>query len=123
LAETLRYVELNPVRAGLVDTAWEWRWSSASARMAGADPGGFLQLETGREACTGEEWRRILQEGWDASALSRRIRETTQTGRPLGEAAFLDLVESRTGKRVRPQKPGPKTKLVPAGASEDLAIA
>jgi putative transposase len=42
LADTLRYLELNPVRAGLVDTAWEWRWSSASARIAAADPAGFL---------------------------------------------------------------------------------
>ncbi|MBI4874775.1 MAG: transposase [Acidobacteria bacterium] len=29
--EALRYVELNPVRAGLVRRAWEWEWSSARA--------------------------------------------------------------------------------------------
>ncbi len=30
----VRYVELNPVRARLVAAAWDWRWSSAGARLA-----------------------------------------------------------------------------------------
>jgi putative transposase len=30
----VRYVELNPVRAHLVASAWDWRWSSAGARLA-----------------------------------------------------------------------------------------
>ena len=30
----VRYVELNPVRARLVAAAWDWRWSSACARLA-----------------------------------------------------------------------------------------
>jgi len=29
LAQAQLYVELNPVRAGLVDEAWQWGWSSA----------------------------------------------------------------------------------------------
>ncbi len=32
-----RYVELNPVRAGLVKEAWHYRWSSAAAHLAGRD--------------------------------------------------------------------------------------
>jgi putative transposase len=30
-----RYIERNPVRAGLVKRAWEWPWSSAAAHVAG----------------------------------------------------------------------------------------
>ncbi len=34
----LRYVELNPVRAGLTHRAIEWPWSSAKVHGAGVDP-------------------------------------------------------------------------------------
>jgi putative transposase len=32
---TIRYVEANPVRAGLVRRAQEWRWSSLGERLSG----------------------------------------------------------------------------------------
>jgi putative transposase len=38
LWEALRYVELNPVRAGLIATAEQWRWSSAAAHSTLAVP-------------------------------------------------------------------------------------
>ncbi len=39
LLAALRYVELNPVRAGLVDKLGDWPWSSAHAHLTGgADP-------------------------------------------------------------------------------------
>ena len=34
LLELVRYIVLNPVRAGICDEAWDWRWSSYGA-MAG----------------------------------------------------------------------------------------
>jgi REP element-mobilizing transposase RayT len=40
-AKTKRYIEENPVQAGLVGSAEEWRWSSAwKGRRAGGDAGG-----------------------------------------------------------------------------------
>jgi hypothetical protein len=33
LIAALRYVDLNPVRAGLCLQAWDWPWSSASAHI------------------------------------------------------------------------------------------
>jgi putative transposase len=40
--EALRYVELNPVRAGLAADAAAWPWSSAAAHLAGVDRSGIL---------------------------------------------------------------------------------
>ena len=37
LLAATRYVEMNPVRAGLVDRAEAYRWSSAAAHLAGRD--------------------------------------------------------------------------------------
>jgi putative transposase len=42
--EALRYVELNPVSAGLTTQAADWRWSSAAARRTGADGTGLLDM-------------------------------------------------------------------------------
>ena len=40
----LRYIENNPVRAGLVRRAWEWKWSSAAAHCLGESQAGRLCL-------------------------------------------------------------------------------
>jgi putative transposase len=37
LISAIRYVERNPVRAGLARKAWEWNWSSARARIGRVD--------------------------------------------------------------------------------------
>lgn len=37
LSHALRYVALNPVRAGLAERAQDWPWSSAAAHMRGVD--------------------------------------------------------------------------------------
>jgi len=34
LLVALRYVEKNPVRAGIVEKAWQWKWSSAAAHIS-----------------------------------------------------------------------------------------
>jgi putative transposase len=34
-----RYIEFNPIRAGLVTRAEDWRWSSVHAHLAGKDDG------------------------------------------------------------------------------------
>lgn len=43
--ELLRYIPLNPVRAGLSPTAGDWRWSSYAAATGRATPPPFLTLE------------------------------------------------------------------------------
>ena len=53
LLTAARYVELNPVRAGLVNTPRQYRWSSAAAHLRGRDDdlvrvAPLLQLEPDR---------------------------------------------------------------------------
>ena len=47
LASVMRYVELNPVRAGLVLTPDQYDWSSARAHLGGEDTTSVLALATG----------------------------------------------------------------------------
>jgi putative transposase len=98
----VRYVERNPVRAGLVKRAWRWPWSSAAGHVAGrtdvlvtANP---LAEEIG-------DWRRWLIEPEDEEMLEA-LRLHGRTGRPLGRRRFLNRVERLAGRPVRPGRPG-----------------
>ena len=102
-----RYVERNPVRAGLVKRAWQWPWSSAAAHVAGTGdaliaPGGPLAAEV-------TDWPDFLRTADDEATLET-LRRHARTGRPLGDAGFIARLEADLGRRLRRRKPGPKAK-------------
>ena len=102
----LRYVENNPVRAGLCTETLEWSWSSARANLGLAtDP----LIDRARTRGLIPDWSAFTAEEDDPPAIER-IREWTGTGRPGGDERFLLLVEGRTGRRVRKKSPGRKGK-------------
>lgn len=106
------YVELNPVRAGLVARAERWRWSSAKAHLKGADDGLVSVAPLLQRV---PDWRAFLRAGLDEARIDA-LRRHGRSGRPLGDAAFLDRLEALTGRRLRRAKPGPKPKPPEAGA-------
>jgi putative transposase len=121
--EALRYVELNPVRAGLVDAAAEWRWSSAAAHLGGADSSGLLDFGVWSGRWSSETWGTALSAGIADAALIERIREATRTGRPAGSAAFLEKAEMLAGRCLRPQKRGKKPRASAQAEQLNLVIA
>ena len=92
--EALRYVELNPVRAGLVRTAADWLWSSAQAHTGGPDRANILDLAEWRSAFAVETWCDVLDHGVADAAMIERIREATRSGRPAVTDAFLKQLET-----------------------------
>jgi len=103
----IRYVELNPVRAGMVYRAEQYRWSSAPAHC------GLVEaplLDTvWRSPAEIQDWKRWLAFE-NADDINQRIRQRTHTGRPCGDGAFVRLAEQLTGRCLFPKKPGPKPK-------------
>lgn len=97
----IRYVELNPVRAGIVDDATRYRWSSAWAHADGRHDS---LLARGRPfpGPIGD-WRAWLATGLEDAVLSR-IRRNTASGHPTGNGAFVAAIERRTGRRFRPRR-------------------
>lgn len=73
----LRYVELNPVRAGLVEGAEEWPWSSARAHL-GIAADGLTDMAPGRARV--DDWRAFLNAGLDTES-HKAIRAAERTGR------------------------------------------
>jgi REP-associated tyrosine transposase len=108
--EALRYIELNPVRAGLVGRAVDWEWSSARAHVCGADASGLLDWADWHERWSCDSWREALDLGFENAALLDRIREATRSGRPAGSAEFIERLERAAGRALRPRKRGPKPK-------------
>ena len=63
----MRYVEQNPVRAGLVKEAGDYEWSSAAAHLTGEDLTELLDMERWAAQMDGATWR-----GCSLATLRRR---------------------------------------------------
>lgn len=107
-----RYIELNPVRAGMVSHPGDYPWSSYRANGLGHAAKLWTPhqsyCELGRSAADRAAAYRALFAGQMDSALVKQIRLTTNQGMVLGSGRFKDDVERLTQRRVDPQKRGPK---------------
>ena len=103
----VRYVERNPVRAGMVVRAEDYRWSSAPAHCGRAsDP---LLTAAWPDTSSVPDWSAWLSITPEPSH-ELRIRARTHTGRPCGSEEFIRQIEGITGRPLAPGKPGPKPK-------------
>ena len=104
-----RYIELNPVRAGMVETPADYRWSSYRYNALGfndpliAPHELYLKLgDTGQ--IRQEAYRKLFVNGIDQSDLSN-IREATNKAWVLGNNRFKAhvqrLLERQAGPRLR----------------------
>ena len=122
LWDVIRYVELNPVRAGLVQHAREWRWSSAKAHLGWTEACSLTDTAWWQEHWKGGSWEEVLELGFREAGLVERIREATRTGRPLGSEVFTRGLEAETGRVLLPQKRGPKPRRLEHAGQMSLAI-
>ena len=105
LAHAVRYVSLNPVRARLVARAEDWPWSSVTAHLAGRDDG-LVTVNPVLERYG--DFAAFLDQGAAEPEAFKRLRQGERTGRPLGSDTWIERLEARTGRRLSPQKRGPK---------------
>jgi putative transposase len=108
LLAAARYVELNPVRAGLTCDAADWPWSSAKAHISGRDDRLVRVDPLLAMVC---DWRELLNSAVREEDL-RDFRIHACTGCPLGNAKFVDRLEKAIGRILRPRKPGRRPKLL-----------
>lgn len=104
LLAAARYVEKNPVVAGLVEDAAAWPWSSARAHLAATDDG--LVSVAPLLEMTGD-WKLFLNKVEDETQLDE-IRKHERTGRPLGSVGFIERLEVALDRPLKRGKPGPK---------------
>jgi putative transposase len=123
LLACMRYIELNPVRAGMVRHPRDYRWSSHAANALGAaDPlvtyhPVYLALrDTIPERLSA--YRRLCDRALGEQDLAA-IREAANSGTALGTDAFKDWIEAsipcraRNGRGGRPRRESVKARKKP----------
>ena len=114
LLSIYRYIESNPVRAGMVVSPEQYRWSSARAHVALngetflADHDKYLRLGDTPQA-RAQVYLESSRKPLDEEVLAE-IRLAIRRGVPLGSDGFKDQIEHQLGRRVRLRKPGRKPK-------------
>jgi putative transposase len=103
LYAALRYVENNPVRAGLVKVSWEWKWSSARTHIRGETSG--LPLGDISQFIEIKNWVDYLTESEDR-LLIETLKKNTVIGRPSIDANFVPSLEKNLGVKLRYSKRG-----------------
>ena len=106
LLAAARYVEMNPVVAGLVEDAAAWPWSSAQAHLSATDDE-LVSVAPLLEMAG--DWRLFLAGGGDEEQIND-LRKHERTGRPLGTEQFVEQLESSLERTLKRGKPGPKGK-------------
>jgi len=119
LLAAFRYVALNPVKAGLVQRAGDWPWSSTPAHIACKstpyvtvepalsridDFGAFVTGEAQGET----QWAEVLK--------------AELIGRPVGAKAWIQHLEEQLQRKFSPQRRGRKPKAAPREASGDPSL-
>jgi putative transposase len=101
LRTVLRYVERNPLRAGLVDKTEDWDWSSLKRSAAWLDPG---------PAPRGKRWIEEINRIGPDEAEAQRLRQSLDRGTPFGSEEWTNRtvatlgLESTIRAKGRPRK-------------------
>jgi len=99
----LRYIEANPLRAGLVEQADDWPWSSFAVRLGYDCP---FELSDGPVELP-LNWSAIMREVFTEKELDR-IEKSIKRGAPFGQADWTAKTASRlqlqSTLRPRPKK-------------------
>ena len=117
LQAAIRYVENNPVAAGMVARAEDCPWSSARSHLAGERVEGDTLTDSQALSQSIRNWSAMLKHGWenadtseDADAIAGAIEAHLRTGRPLGAPGWIAEMEKQAGRPLAPQRRGPKPK-------------
>jgi putative transposase len=94
LLTVCRYVERNALRAGLVERAQDWRWSSLWRRQQKAtDLGALLSAWP---VAMPRNWAGLVNRPQTEAELAA-VRTSVQRGRPYGDAAWTERTARKMG--------------------------
>ena len=102
LLAAVRYIAMNPVKAGLSKRPEQYRWSSAAAYLSGKDDPLIKVRHLNKMI---DDWKGFFREGVD-SMIAERLLKHEHTGRPLGSEKFMLRLEKKLDRMLKPKKAG-----------------
>lgn len=108
LLTVMRYVERNPLRAGRVERAEDWRWSSAWQNRQ-SEPAAWLRRATEWPVDRRRDWTAWVNRPQSAKEEAA-VRLSVIRGRPFGEQDWVARMAAKLGldstlrERGRPRK-------------------
>lgn len=113
MASLGRYIERNPVRAGISEVAWDYPWSSARAYVTGEDDAlvrvdaNYLYREMGKDAESRQScYRQYLLDERERADEELLFKES---GLVIGDESFQSQALAKAG-RLTARRRGPKPK-------------
>lgn len=127
LLQCQRYIELNPVRAGMVQDPSEYPWFSYRCHALGMESrlltphAEYLRL--GQTAAERQVvYRDLFRHHLDEAALTD-IRESANCGLAFGSERFKDEIEANLNRRVRRLPAGRRPRVIEnAGVADDPGL-
>ena len=112
LIRAVRYIEQNPVRAKMVENAWDYVWSSAGTHVGiHKDPilktVGYKKIMDHLGGTV--TWQEYLSAS--ESSVDEMIRSSTYKGYVIGSESFVHQIEQETGTKLSPVKLGRPKKI------------
>jgi putative transposase len=104
LRAAVRYVERNPVRAGMIKNAWDYPWSSAALHVGIVKHDELVSADALLRQIIGN-WKKYLRQAEEELFIGK-IRKEGMVSRPIGEASFIRKLEKRFQCRLQRQKLG-----------------
>ena len=100
LLMVLRYIEANPLRAGLVDRAEKWSWSSLGAPPSQGGGDVLYQWPVARPS----NWAQTVNQAISNTGLDA-VRRSVNRGTPFGSETWVKTTAARLGleSSVRPR--------------------
>lgn len=110
LLTCMRYIEMNPVRAGMTQHPGEYRWSSYAANASGQPdelihPHPLYELLGELEADRQYAYRELFRPHLDVAEL-HEVREALNQELVLGREDFKDRIETMINRQTRSGNPG-----------------
>ncbi|MFY9315263.1 MAG: transposase [Burkholderiales bacterium] len=117
-----RYIELNPVRAGMVERPADYAWSSHAYYASGKPDALIAEHEVYLSLGPTPERRRSVFVSLFRDPVNekdaKRLRTAIKRGWALGSEPFLDRMEALAGRSVRPARRGRPLKQVETGIDQ-----
>ena len=96
-------MERNSIKAGLINSAEEYRWSSAKAHLSGENSP-LLHEPAWLDPAEQDSYADYVKNS--DTEIENEILKATKTGRPFGTEFFIDEMEISLNRSLRPKPLG-----------------